>query len=71
MRVEDQWHFPEGEEVAIYCLDIISFRHISNYIADTFSVYHESPQLLLIQKGKCTYHASHFNIHLDDLKELI
>ncbi len=34
-----------------YFLDLISYRDISNRIANDFSVYHESPQVILIKMG--------------------
>lgn len=43
----------------IYYLDLLSFRDISNNIADLFQVQHESPQLLFIKDGECIYHISH------------
>ncbi len=68
MRLEDQWSYVEGAN-KIYFLDILRHRDVSNAVADKFSVYHESPQLLLIRKGDCTYESSHFDIHINDVKE--
>ena len=59
------------DEFEIYMLDIINHRSISNRIADQFGVRHESPQILLIQDGKCIYNASHSYISADSLTELI
>jgi bacillithiol system protein YtxJ len=54
------------EKVAdIYYLDLIRYREISNHIADTFHVYHESPQILIIQHGACDYDESHMDIRPD------
>ena len=36
---------------------------------EVFGVHHESPQILLIKSGECTYDESHLSITLDDLKE--
>jgi bacillithiol system protein YtxJ len=58
-------------ELDCYYLDLLTFRPISNYIAEKFSVHHESPQLLLIDKGECTYDASHFDISVAELKETL
>lgn len=60
---------PDG--VDFYYLDLIRYRHISNKIAEDFSVYHESPQVLLIRNGECIYDESHLGIHMDNLKEQI
>jgi bacillithiol system protein YtxJ len=55
-------------DIPFYYLDLISYRPISNAIADVFGIDHESPQLLLIQNGKCVYNESHMGIDMDDVK---
>lgn len=52
----------------LYYLDVIDHRQISNTIADTFQVTHESPQLLVVKNGTVVKHDSHSGIneiHLD------
>ena len=66
-RLEGTWNFAEAE-IETYYLDLIRFRDVSNYIAETLGVRHESPQALLIQDGVCQYHASHLDISVDGLK---
>lgn len=56
---------PAGVE--FHSLDLISYRALSNRIADQFGVQHESPQVLLIRNGKCIYHESHTAIRLDEI----
>jgi bacillithiol system protein YtxJ len=51
----------------IYLLDLIKFRDISNKISEQFDVMHQSPQLLKISNGKCTYHASHQEVSLENI----
>jgi len=53
-----EWNFHETE-VPVYFLDLLSYRAISNQIAVHYGVEHESPQILLIKKGKCVGNASH------------
>jgi len=48
-----------------YFLDLLSYRELSNLIAERFSVEHESPQVLVIKNGICTLHASHNAITSD------
>jgi bacillithiol system protein YtxJ len=48
---------------------LISFREISNKIAEQFKVHHESPQMLLIKNGECIYETSHGEISAEDLAE--
>jgi bacillithiol system protein YtxJ len=52
-----------------YFLDLIRYRDLSNKIAEQFSVYHESPQVLLIKNGECTYSESHSGIDMDEIIE--
>ena len=51
-----------NETVDAYFLDLIANREVSNEIANKFSVYHESPQLILIKNGKAIYDVSHSDI---------
>ncbi len=66
-RLEMGWDL-DDTQVEAYYLDLIQNREVSNYIADEFGVYHESPQALLIEDGKCTRNASHMNIRVADLR---
>jgi bacillithiol system protein YtxJ len=58
-------------KVKFYYLDLLSYRPVSNEIAEVFQVRHESPQLLLIQDGMCTYDASHLGINVDAIKKKV
>ena len=66
---ERSWKEEEMENVAPFFLDLISYRSISNKIAEDFDVQHESPQLLLIRDGACVYHTSHSSISYKDLQK--
>jgi len=69
-RFEHDWGaIPEN--TSVYFLDLISYRDISNTIAQQFNVYHESPQILLIKNGECIYETSHGEISAEDLAEQI
>lgn len=52
-----------------YYLDLIAYRQLSATIAETFSVHHESPQVLLIKNGLCVYDESHNGISMDEIVE--
>jgi bacillithiol system protein YtxJ len=58
-------------KIPLYFLDLLNHRDISNEIAVQFVVEHQSPQLLLISKGKCIYDASHSNIAAEDLNRFL
>ena len=58
----------EGKSInCCYYLDLLSFRDISNKIAEDFNVFHQSPQILVIKNGKCVFHTSHSNINWDNI----
>lgn len=58
---------PSGMD--FYFLDLLRHRDVSNRIAEQFSVHHESPQVLFIRNGECTYDESHMAIRMEDLAE--
>jgi bacillithiol system protein YtxJ len=57
----------DNNAVKFYYLDLIRYRAISNKIAEVFDVVHESPQVLLIKNGECTYEESHNGIQMDEI----
>jgi len=67
-RLERNWKDEEMKNVKPYFLDLISYRNISNQIANQFGVEHESPQILIVQNGKSIYDNSHFGIEYDAIK---
>ena len=46
-------------------------RTVSNRIADDLGVVHQSPQVLVVRDGKCTYSSSHSSIRPDRLQSAI
>lgn len=61
----------QADNVLFYYLDLIRYRAISNKVAMDFSVPHESPQILLIKNGECTYEESHNGISMQDIMEQV
>jgi bacillithiol system protein YtxJ len=59
----------QPENIDFYYLDLIKNRQLSNKVAENFSVFHESPQVLLIKNGACVYDESHSGIMMDDIVE--
>jgi len=55
----------------LHYLDLISYRDISNEIAERFSVHHESPQVLIIHRGESVHDTSHFDITIAELVEVL
>jgi bacillithiol system protein YtxJ len=58
---------PDGLD--FYFLDLLAHRPLSNQIAQTFSVHHESPQVLVIKGGECVFDESHLGISMKDIAE--
>ena len=59
----------ESKYEHLYFLDLIKYRSISNRIASEFNVIHESPQILKIDKGVCTYNGSHQEINWKNIPD--
>ena len=62
----DRKEAPAG--VNFYLLDLIRHRNLSNKIASDFGVMHQSPQVLVINKGECIFDESHSGIIFDDIE---
>jgi bacillithiol system protein YtxJ len=60
----------EGQ-VPLYILDLLSHRSISNEVSRQLNVVHESPQLLLINKGKCLNSVSHWRVNSETALEML
>jgi bacillithiol system protein YtxJ len=59
----------QPSEIDFNFLDLLAHRPLSNKVAEQFSVYHESPQVLLIRNGECTYDESHMGISMNEIVE--
>ncbi|SFZ94390.1 bacillithiol system protein YtxJ [Flaviramulus basaltis] len=66
----DDYNFTE-KDLDLYYLDLISYREVSNEIANKFQVIHESPQLLVIKNGIVVTQDSHGAINNIDLSQFI
>lgn len=49
----------DPDQMDMYFLDLHAHRQISNEVAATFEVVHQSPQLLVIKGGETVFHTSH------------
>ena len=67
-RLERKWDSMVIGNIKNYYLDLISFRDISNRIAEMFQVEHQSPQILLIYNGKSVLDLSHYDIDFERIK---
>lgn len=51
----------------VYVLDLLQHRNLSNKIAEDLEVYHQSPQLLVLQHGACTLELTHHEIEPEEV----
>lgn len=70
-RLERNWNDAEMTHIKPYFLDLLSYRNISNQIAEEFGVEHESPQILIIENQRAVYDRSHFEIDYHQIKEAV
>ena len=56
----------EGEKLNqsldTHYLDLLSYRNISDAIASDWGVFHQSPQVIVIENSKVIHHATHYTI---------
>ena len=68
------WALTEVEEFArrrpatpVYLVDVLAQRPLSQRIAADLGIPHESPQAILLQRGKPLWHGSHSEVTADAL----
>jgi len=69
-HLDRNWDLTD-EKMKCYYLDLLKHRDISNQIAETFNVVHQSPQVLIIKDGTCIYNASHDSINVRTIAKQI
>ncbi|MCS7028676.1 MAG: bacillithiol system redox-active protein YtxJ [Bacteroidia bacterium] len=69
-RLNRKWKF-SSSEIEPYYLDLLQHRDISNQIAQQWEVPHQSPQVLVIKNNQCIYHASHNDICVEDIEQIL
>lgn len=68
-RFEKEW--VDNENINLYFVDLLNHRDVSNAIADTTKVVHQSPQAILIKNNDVLYDASHGSISASEIIKLI
>ncbi len=66
-RFERGWDI-EAAHAEPYYLDLLSFRNVSDKIAEELGVIHQSPQVILLKNGVAIYDTSHNDINVEDIK---
>lgn len=64
---ESEWNIP----YPVHLVNVVESRMVSNSISSAFMVQHESPQVLVIKKGKSIYDNSHSYINATEIQRLI
>jgi bacillithiol system protein YtxJ len=57
--------------VPVYTVTVQKERQISNQIADWTGIRHESPQIIVLRKGVVAYSASHEDVTIENLSDVI
>ncbi|MEJ9228039.1 bacillithiol system redox-active protein YtxJ [Peribacillus butanolivorans] len=60
-----------NEELKTAYLAVQEARPLSNYVAETFDINHQSPQVILFKNGKPAWNESHWRITYDSLTKAI
>jgi len=58
-------------DIPFYILDLLTYRSVSDAVEEQFDVPHQSPQLLLIKNGQCSYDESLYDITPQQTAEAI
>lgn len=70
-RLQRNWKDDEMYSVIPYFLDLIRYRELSNKVANTYGIRHESPQVIVLQEGKAIYNESHMGIDYSTISRLV
>lgn len=65
--IEEVADFAESAGVTVHQVDVLRQRQLSQAIEAHFGVRHESPQVLIIDDGRVTWHGSHRALSADRL----
>jgi len=60
-----------SDEVDFHYLDLLSYRSVSNYIAQASGVVHQSPQVIIFHRGEVVADTSHFAINVKFIKDAV
>jgi bacillithiol system protein YtxJ len=67
-RLQRNWKDEEMQLVKPYFLDLISYRKISDQIAEIYGIEHESPQVVMVKNGRAIFSESHWGIDYQAIK---
>ena len=56
---------------AVYFVNVIESRKVSQAIAERLDVPHKSPQILLVDQGRCRWNTSHYEITGENIEKAL
>lgn len=59
------------EDIGAFFVKVRESRPVSNEIAETLNVRHQSPQILLVKNKEAVWDASHMRITVDNIKSAL
>jgi bacillithiol system protein YtxJ len=66
-----EMEFEANDKIKLFFLDLLSFRPISNAIAERFNIEHQSPQIIVIKNEKVVFSTSHSDIDATILERFV
>ena len=69
-RFEAEWKL-DLSACQLLFIDLVAHREVSNFLSEWTGVVHQSPQVILVHKGKVLYHASHSSIDADEAQRIV
>ena len=58
-------------QIPCFYLDLLNHREISNAIAKTLQINHQSPQIILVKQGKAIFSATHEQVANFDISSFL
>ena len=62
---------PETHRTAVYEIDVLAARPLSNSLSERMGIAHESPQALLVRGETCLWHGSHGKLTADVFQKIL
>lgn len=69
-QFESNYQVPQ-DTIALYYLDLLAYRDISNEVAIRFQVLHQSPQMLIIKNVTTVHASSHYQVQAATIPQFI
>lgn len=64
-----EFDYKDFSNIKFYLIDVVKNKKLSNELSSYFNINHESPQLMVVNKGKLVHNSSHSNISFKNIKK--